>query len=699
MSLKLPGKSWFGTGNNEAAMIRTQNQQVMVRIVLALLGASYLAAHAPHIIPHFQFVAVSLTLYIVFNLLCLPWIKKKPAHTLRLLLAPIFDVYLSAMAMWLDGGIVSPYYIIFLIIIVGNGVRFGNIMLLYSQTLSLLALAGVGMVTVYSLQQPIDWLYLLAQVMGVILVPGYAYLLGKKLEKARHIRYRAEQETVGLLDASPIPACTFEAGDNDKLYVRYANPAMSKLFDKADEDIEGGQVEQLAIAEDSAIIRDGCRKVLQCANHNTAHRFDIRYRAHDGQLHSLMCQANAIRWRGRLLGLCLITDVTENERLHEQLERAHRQDYMNSLLAGLTHDFRNVLTNIIGNAEVMQMDAKDKALADKLGLIIQAGERSSEMITHLMHMARKKKTARKLIQLQDTLHATINLARLKLPENISLECTIDDNIPPILGLSAQIDQVMLNLVENAAQAISGSGKIKITIAQDMQHSLAEASLPAIRITLEDNGCGIKQEDMQHIFDSFWTTREKNGGSGLGLTMVKRIVGWHHGEINIESTAGKGTSVCIVLPPASNADKTGKKTTPKAEPATPPASQTAIQAWRVLLVDDEPDVLRVHQLMLEHIGLSVICANDGHTALQILDQQSEEIDLVMTDFHMPQMDGLEMTRRIRKTRPQLPVLMVTAFSEDERLRDASITDFSILEKPVNTERMTAHITTIQQATKQ
>ncbi|MDQ6987109.1 MAG: response regulator [Mariprofundaceae bacterium] len=699
MSLKLPGKNWFGNVNDEAIIIRTQTQQVTVRIVLALLGASYLAAHAPHLMPHLRFVAISLILYIAFNLCCLPWIRKKPSHTLRLLLAPIFDVYLSAMAMWLDGGIVSPYYIIFLIIIVGNGVRFGNIMLLYSQMLSLLALAGIGMVTVYSLQQPIDWLYLLAQVMGVILVPGYAYMLGKKLEKARHTRYRAEQETVGLLDASPIPACTFETGNNGNLYIRYANPAMSRLFDKDDEDIEGEQIEHLAIAEDSSIIRDGCQQVLQHASRNTAHRFNIRYRAHDGQLHSLMCQANAIRWRGRLLGLCLITDVTENERLHEQLERAHRQDYMNSLLAGLTHDFRNVLTNIIGNAEVMQMDVKDKVLSDKLGLIIQAGERGSEMITHLMHMARKKKTARKVIQLQDTLHATINLARLKLPENISLECTIDDDIPPILGHSAQIDQVMLNLVENAAQAITGSGKIKITVEQDMQHSLAEAHIPAIRITLQDNGRGIKKEDMQHVFDSFWTTREDDGGSGLGLTMVKRIVGWHHGEINIESTPGKGTSVCIVLPPASHAGKQGEKTTADIDPATTPATQSAIRPWRVLLVDDEPDVLRVHQLILEHIGLSVICANDGNTALQMLDHQAKEIDLVMTDYNMPQMDGLEMTRRIRQAWPQLPVLMITAFSEDERLRDTPATGFSILEKPVSSERIAAHIATIQQASKQ
>ncbi|MDX8392387.1 MAG: ATP-binding protein [Mariprofundaceae bacterium] len=549
MELNLSKKLWFGDFSNETAMIRTQNQQVAARIILALIGIAYLAVHAPDIESHVRFVAVSLILYITFNLFCLPWIKQSPFQALRLLIAPIFDTYLSAMAMWIDGGIASPYYIIFLIIIVGNGVRFGNIMLVYSQALSLLALACVCIITIDVLHQPIDWLYLLVQTIGVILVPGYAYMLGKKLEKAHHTRRRAELETVGLLDASPIPACTFEAGNDGKLYIRYANPAMSEIFDKADKNVEGEQIEHLAIAEDGVIIREGCQKVLQQADQHVAHRFDIRCHSHDGHLRSLMCQASAIRWRGKLLGLCLITDVTENERLHEQLERSHRQDYMNSLLAGLTHDFRNVLTNIIGNAEVLKMDSTDKVLADKLELIIQAGERGADMITHLMLMARKKKTPRKIIRLPDTLHATMNLARLKLPENISLTCAIDDGIPPILGHAAQIDQIMLNLVENAAQAIVDKGKIIVRIEQDKQHKLATATASAIRITLQDNGHGIKKDDMQHIFDNFWTTRENDGGSGLGLTMVKRIVNWHHGEIHIESVPGKGTSVHIILPPA------------------------------------------------------------------------------------------------------------------------------------------------------
>ncbi|MDX8392386.1 MAG: response regulator, partial [Mariprofundaceae bacterium] len=109
-----------------------------------------------------------------------------------------------------------------------------------------------------------------------------------------------------------------------------------------------------------------------------------------------------------------------------------------------------------------------------------------------------------------------------------------------------------------------------------------------------------------------------------------------------------------------------------------------------MVDDEEDVLHVHQAMLEHIGLSVICANNGDAALQILTQQPEKIDMVVTDYHMPHMDGLEMTQRIQEMNPELPVLMVTAFREDEHLLDAPATGFRILEKPINSKHLRTHI---------
>jgi len=692
--------NWFGLVEDEAKMIHAQRQQIMVRIIISSLGAMYLAAHAERFMPNIEMIVAVLSLYLIFNLLCLPWLKWKPFHGLRLILSPIFDVSLTAFSMWLDGGITSPYFIVFLIIIAGNGVRFGNMMLLYTQGLTLLALAGVGLITVYVVEQPIDWLHMAMQLFGVTLVPGYGYVLGQKLEKERHTTQRAERETVGLLDASPIPAFTFAATRNGRPKIRYANSAISLLFGENSKDMHGKGVDHLAIQEDMSNIRSGCQKILQQADPKVVHRFDIRSRSKDGKLHSLMCQASAIHWRDQLIGMCLMTDVTENEHLHQKLETAHRHDYINSLVAGLTHDFRNVLTNIIGNAEILQMETENAALSNRLKLIIQAGERGSDMITHLLNMVRRKKTPRALIHLQDTLHATIRLAHLKLPENVGLECSIADDLPPFMGHAAQIDQVVLNLIENAAQAIQKTGMIRINVKTDAQHPLATNDAPAICISVQDNGCGIEEEDLQHVFDSFWTSREDDGGTGLGLTMVKRIVGWHNGELKLDSTLGKGTSIYIALPPApaKNAPEKEpeKKKTNKKRKKTgdiKPAN-TPLKAWRVLLVDDDPDVRHVHQIFLERLGLSVTTAGDGKSALQMILKHTSDFDMVVTDYHMPEMDGLEMAQQIQAALPGLPIVMVTAFCEDERLQDFSADGFSVLAKPINPKLLSAHILDIQ-----
>jgi len=573
--------NWFGLVEDETKMIQAQRQQIIVRLIISSLGAVYLAAHAQRFMPNIGMIVSALLLYLLFNLLCLAWLKWKPFHGLRLILSPIFDVSLTAFSMWLDGGITSPYFIVFLVIIAGNGVRFGNMMLLYTQGLTLLALAGVGLVTVYIIQQPIDWLQLAMQLFGVTLVPGYGYTLGKKLEKERRTTQRAEQETIGLLDASPIPAFTFAATPNGRVKIHYANAALSLLYGESAGIMHGKGVESLAIQEDVSGIRSGCQRILQQADTEVVHRFDIRSRSKDGQLHSLMCQASAIHWRDQLMGLCMMTDVTENERLHQKLETAHRQDYINSLVAGLTHDFRNVLTNIIGNAEIMQMETEDDALSNRLKLIIEAGERGSTMITHLLNMVRRKKTPRTRIRLQDTLHATIRLAHLKLPENIGIECSIADNLPPFMGHAAQMDQAVLNLIENGVHAIQKSGTIRINVKPDAQHPLATPDAPAIHITVQDNGCGIKEDDLQHVFESFWTSREDAGGTGLGLTMVKRIVDWHNGELKLDSTPEKGTTIHIILPPApANSTPEQKETGRKPDkPGSNKPANTQLHAWR------------------------------------------------------------------------------------------------------------------------
>lgn len=550
-----------------AEMIRTQKQHVLARFGMSAVVLPYLIIHNPALASHPRDAMVALMGYAAFNLLCIPWIAWRPNQPLRILLAASADTALAAGVMWLDGGLDSPAYILLLIISMGHGVRYGNAIMLYSQILGMLALGFVGLMGEHGLQHSVNRPHLMMQIVVMMIVPGYIHYLGKRLENALSNRLRAEKDSAGMLESSPMPAFTFSSDIFGDSTIRYANHAMTALLDLPRKKLAGQPVERLAIHEDAKEIRNGCNQVLNGDEQQTTCQFAIRCRTGEGQIRSLMCRATAIRWRGKKTGLCILDDVTENEQLHEQLEHSHRQDYINSLLAGLTHDFRNVLTHMIGNAEILHMQAENASDAERLKLIIEAGERGSEMITQLLRMARRKKTPKSLFNLQDTLPSTIRLAHLKLPEHIALEFEMDDDLPPLFGHAVQIDQVILNLIENASHAVGKSGRIRVEVRRDAKHALASPGAPAVRICVADNGCGIPEKDLPYVFDTFWTSREKAGGSGLGLTMSKRIVTWHHGEITLSSSPG-GTTITIILPPAENAAHYGEASAASNTATTP-----------------------------------------------------------------------------------------------------------------------------------
>ncbi len=687
-------RSWKQTDllDDRTETAKTQWLQIAVRLALSILFLVYIMAHAPLFEIYQTICLISIGAYIAFNLACIAWVRYAPYAVSRMLLAPVFDVSLTGMGMWLDGGHASPVYLVLYVIIVGNALRFGNVMLLYSQALSFITMIGICLLTVYNLHLGLDWHYLTIQLLALVFIPGYAYMLGKRVEKAVDARRRAERESADLLESSPIPAFTFETGKKGDLRVSYANPAIASISVYTPRAITGRDVDAIAIAEDGEEIRRCCRLALEEENGATLRHFHIRGRSEEGEQRHLMCQATSIRWQGRQTGLCLITDVTETEKLHTQLESAHRAGYVNSMIAGLTHDFRNILTHIIGNAEVLKMETGDPSLQDKLGVMIEAGERGSEMITNLLKMSREKDVAQQRFNLDAVLPGIINLARVKLPMNISLQNSIQPNLPALRGNPAQINQVILNLIENAAQAIGDTGCIVITVEAVKGHALAAHGLPAVCVTVYDNGCGITGADLENIFRPFWTSHENEGGSGLGMTMVKRIVTMHGGKIEVHSEVDKGTSVKIYLPPAdAQAPETvSGMPAPKQLPVQP----EPIKPWTVLLVDDDAEVLQVHGSLLKRLNQVVLKAENGKAALAQYQTHRNEIDMIVTDYRMPVMDGLEMGKAIRKMDAAIPILMVTGYGEDTHLRECVNHHIAIMNKPVSFQKLATRIGALQ-----
>lgn len=684
-------QSWerAGLSVDKITTIRAQRMQILIRVTLALLVPIYLALHSPVFVARWPMWLTIAGAYIAVNLAALAWLRATPWSMPRLLLLPLIDTAVAGLAMWVDGGHASPVHLAFYLIILSNAMFYGNAMLLYTQALAFLA---TGVVCVLSFNDPrltLDWPWLALQMAALALVPAYAYGLGRQLETARAARAMAETESVSLLDGMPVPAFVYASDDQGEPRILHANPAVHAIGDWSPRTLAGRFVDAVATPEDGAEMRAQCLRGLNHAQ-GLALRFLIRGRDAQGGQRRLQCQVMPVHWQGREAGLCLMTDVTESDRFHEQLDEAHRAGYISSLVAGLTHDFRNILTHIIGNAEMLRLEC-DERLQSHLDVIIEASERGADMITRLLELSHPRTKTPTRFRLQDTLPATVNLARVKLPAHISLTCHLADETPPVLGQPAQIDQIILNLVENAAQAIGdGEGDIVIKVEPDDAHPLENTNTPAIRITVRDTGRGIPAEDLPHIFRPFWTSRADSGGSGLGMAMVKRITEWHHGKVEVDSTPGEGTTIVIWLPAAQTLADAPARTEPT--PARPaPAS---LRPWHILLVDDDQEVRRVYASMLRRMGHHLLAAANGREGAEAFRAHADEIDLVITDYRMPEMNGLDMIRAIRDTNTDTPILMVTGYGEDVDIRECVRLHAHVLHKPVSFQKLAAEIGAIQ-----
>jgi len=224
------------------------------------------------------------------------------------------------------------------------------------------------------------------------------------------------------------------------------------------------------------------------------------------------------------------------------------RDYTNAVLAGIMHDLRNALTSIIGSAELAEMSADSPELKNRLNNIIQSGEHGTELVKLLHHLmdGDKPETARILVQ--ELLPDVIERARQRLPANIRLDLDMEDDLPPLFGHVAQIEQMLFQLIGYVAHTIKDLGGISVQVQTDALHPLAAPGVPAVCLRIADSGPGIVESDLPHVSEPLWGSHKEEGANGPGLSMVQRIVRWHHGEISIGSATDGGCEISIHLPP-------------------------------------------------------------------------------------------------------------------------------------------------------
>ncbi|OGR27852.1 MAG: hypothetical protein A2277_18395 [Desulfobacterales bacterium RIFOXYA12_FULL_46_15] len=360
-----------------------------------------------------------------------------------------------------------------------------------------------------------------------------------------------------------------------------------------------------------------------------------------------------------------ITDRKRSEqeqvKLQAQLIQAQRMESVGRLAGGVAHDFNNMLGIIIGNAEMILADINPTdPFMDYLHEILKAAERSANLTRQLLAFARKQTIDPKILNINDVLADMLKMLQRLMGEDITLTWLPAKDLWGVKVDPTQMDQIFANLCINARDAISGVGKITIETANfsfDEAYCRDHAGFNPgdyIMIAVSDNGSGMDRNTLDHIFEPFFTTKEIGRGSGLGLATVYGIVRQNNGFINVYSEPEKGTSFKIYLPRQTETILPNPKTGFKDKPPT--GTET------ILLVEDEEAILKMTRIMLERLGYTVLAAQMPGEAIRIVEESnSRVIHLLMTDVVMPEMNGLDLSEKIRSHQPGLKCLFMSGYT--------------------------------------
>jgi PAS domain S-box-containing protein len=362
-------------------------------------------------------------------------------------------------------------------------------------------------------------------------------------------------------------------------------------------------------------------------------------------------------------------DITGRRKIEARLAESQMLSTIGMLAGGVAHEFNNALAAIQGAVELLSMHSAGNPHARTyLDVIRRMANRATELTRQLLAYSHKGKYTPTTIPLARVLSETLPAVRTSLPPGVELSEECDDALPPVHVDVAQMNQVVMGLCLNAAEAMTGGGRLSV-------RAYSEPGDGRVVLEISDTGPGIDATTMPRIFEPFFTT--KGVGRGMGLAAIRGIVDNHGGEIRIVSGEGKGTTCTVLLPPSA--------VPPPPEPLS--AEGRSAGAGRVLLADDEEDVRCVVRAMLETLGYEVIEARDGVEAVEIFRRRAAEIDLVILDLVMPRLTGDAALGQMRGIAPAVPAILVSGYDESGRIREIVTAGFGgFLQKPFRRQEL-------------
>ncbi|MDP3478123.1 MAG: PAS domain S-box protein [Desulfoprunum sp.] len=392
--------------------------------------------------------------------------------------------------------------------------------------------------------------------------------------------------------------------------------------------------------------------------------FEYQALTADGRTIWLMMNARTVQHAedGSFIIEGFATDITAQRRLEDQFIQAQKMESVGRLAGGVAHDYNNMLSVIIGHAEMALVKMNPfEPLYDNLQEILKAARRSTEVTRQLLAFARKQTIAPKVIDLNETVEGMLKMLRRLIGEDINLAWLPGRELWPIKMDPSQLDQILANLCVNARDAITGVGKITIeTFTATLDKDYCNAHLgfvpgDFVLLAVSDDGCGMDKEIQAKVFDPFFTTKEVGRGTGLGLATVYGIVKQNNGFVNLYSEPGKGTTFKVFLPchVSNTADSPEENT--KEIPLG--------HGETILVVEDEPAILNLSKAMLESLGYAVLTANTTGEAMQLAKAQAGKIDLLIIDVVMPEMNGRELADQLQSLFPDIKILFMSGYTAD------------------------------------
>jgi PAS domain S-box-containing protein len=517
-------------------------------------------------------------------------------------------------------------------------------------------------------------------------------LIGISHDITRRSRIESEHRRLAtVIEQSTESICI----TNTEGTIEYVNMAFEKVTGYAAAEIVGKNIRVLKSSKHESMFYEDVLSTVVSGLTWNGHVFN---RCKDGSTFEAEGVIFSVRNRKDEITnfVSMMSDATQERLLEEQLRQAQKMNAVGLLAGGVAHDFNNLLMVIRNSAQFIESDATEGSdTAEDAQAIIDAAGRAASLTRQLLAFSRKQILDIKSVDVNQTVRGVESMLKRLVPENIRIDISLHREPCTIRADVAQLEQVIVNMVINARDAMPGGGGLCLETSIEKitpEHSLEFIDLlkeagEYVVLKLSDTGHGMDAETQKHIFEPFFTTKGVGKGTGLGLSTAYGIIRQHKGHVSVYSEPDQGTTFKVYLPlECEKASSDAKGETQVARKG----SET------ILLVEDEPFVLNIGVRMLSSIGYAVLSASNGVEALQVL-EQNPAVDLLFTDVVMPEMDGTELAAKVYELYPKIKILFASGYSEFH-IKESGLLDknANLLQKPYELVHMAAKVREILDA---